>query len=154
MKTLATILVWGVCAVTMATEPATTKQIEDVLKAFDQLRYENSKLVQMVERLTEKVTLMERLKGEDSDEVPEIAIQKRVAGQWLIHPQTGMAVYAKSQWHTYNVGRVKVVELIRDGVSPVPVGSVVYGDGSYQSGPNTRLPAPERGGLPELARMR
>ena len=102
-----------------------------------------ARLIRMVEQLNERMARLEQLRGE-SEEVPEVAITKRIPGQWLIHPQTGMRVYAKSIWHRYKIGPVLVCELVQDGITPVPVGSVTYDAVAMPTVYPVATPSPER----------
>ena len=123
------------CSVVSAAEqPASTADVRALTTAIDRQQADITKLAQLVERLTERVALLQQLPGEAAD-VPEIAIQRKTPGQWLMHPQTGIPVYARSQWHSYFVGKVKVIELIKDGITPVPVGAVTFEGGQAPSYP-------------------
>ena len=134
MKTILLVLV--LCSAAVAQEQ------RSVLRPSDQSR-DIERLIQQVERLTEAVARLEQLRGENTP-VPEIELAKKVPGMWVMHPQTGMRVYAKSIWHRYKIGPVLVCELVQDGITPVPVGSVTYDAVATPTAYPVATPSPER----------
>jgi len=62
------------------------------------------------------------------DSVPEWELSQTIGGRHVLEPQTGVPVYALSEWIVRRFGKVKVVDAVRLYGRPVPVGAVFYGD--------------------------
>ena len=111
--------------------------------ATKQLQEENSKLIEAIERLNQRIVALEaKLQAghrvavsanPNPGKIHGLSVDPDAVnyegGTWLHHPQTGQVVFAENIFQRrQGAGGSLVIELIRKNGKPVPLPSVTYGD--------------------------
>uniref|UniRef100_A0A6M3LGN3 Uncharacterized protein n=1 Tax=viral metagenome TaxID=1070528 RepID=A0A6M3LGN3_9ZZZZ len=115
-----------------ASKPAADAQMAKILE----LEGAVSRLIGLVERLEKRLddanvgrepVKKPKVNNPELTGVPDYEIMEDEPGRWVMEPQTGVPVYARSEWIVRHIGPVKVVECVRMYGRPVSVGAVTYG---------------------------
>ena len=116
---------------------AVVGQDDGTALAAKRLDETTSRLLATIERLESRIGELERqVAGAKATQAPQVPHGTQLdpdavpysGGRWVYHPQTGIPVFAESEYQIRKGGgNSKIIELVRYRGKPVPLPSVTWG---------------------------